>query len=223
MKILIIEDNAVIARQVGDFLIAKGWSIDFAATGELGIILALAEVHDVVLLDLNLPDMDGLVACTRIKREAAIVPAVLMLTARDAFEDKSEGFHTGADDYVTKPFDLRELALRCEALARRRELHQPKVLQVGSLCLNSTSKTVSREGRSLTLTHTAFVILQCLMQAHPQPVSRSELLHRIWGDEMPDSDALKSHIYSLRNTVDRPFNKALIKTVLNVGYKLDAE
>ncbi len=221
MKILVIEDNVTIAKQLVDFLSAHAWSVDYAHSGKQGVSLVLSQVFDVVLLDLNLPDIDGLEVCRQIKQDADTVPAILMLTARDAFEDKAEGFHLGADDYLTKPFDLRELALRCQALARRQELHQPKIISVGELNLDNSSKSATRQGQALKLTSTGFTILKALVMAHPNPVSRGELIHRIWGDELPDSDALKSHIYSLRNSVDKPFDKPLIKTVLNVGYKLD--
>ena len=119
LSILLVEDHPTIARQVAGFLDGLQWQTDHAATGRLAIELATRHAYDVVLLDLNLPDIDGLEVCRQIKSNAPSNVPVLMLTARDAFEDKARGFRDGADDYLTKPFDLRELALRCEALARR--------------------------------------------------------------------------------------------------------
>ncbi|MDO3384910.1 response regulator transcription factor [Gilvimarinus sp. SDUM040013] len=221
LKILIIEDNATIAAQTGEFLCGLMWQVDFAADAALGAHLARTEIYDVILLDLNLPDQDGLDLCQTIKREAERTPPILMVTARDSFEDKAAGFNRGADDYLTKPFDLRELALRCQALARRQSLHQPKVWEVGSLRLNARTQQAWRESTLLNLTHTGFKILDALAQAYPEPVSRSVLSHHLWGDSPPETDALKSHVYALRQALDKPFAHPMLKTILNVGYKLE--
>ena len=122
LNILLIEDNRVIAQQVTEFLSAHNWHIDYADNAKHGIQLACENIFDVILLDLNLPDMDGLEVCATIKSQAQVIPPILMLTARDSFADKAAGFKQGADDYLTKPYDLRELALRCQALARRSHL-----------------------------------------------------------------------------------------------------
>ena len=173
-----------------------------------------------VLLDLNLPDLDGLLVCQQIKQGVTSNVPILMLTARDAYEDKVKGYQQGADDYVTKPFEFRELVLRCQALARRHELHANKQIRVGDLELDLGQSRATREGQILSLTTIGFKILISLAQAYPQAVSRSVLQHKIWGDEPPDSDALKSHIYSLRNVLDKPFEQPILSTITNVGYKL---
>ena len=221
LSILLVEDNLSIARQVTDFLEGHGWQVDHAQTGIHAITLVLQNHYHLCLLDLNLPDMDGVDVCERIKESAQINVPVLMLTARDSFEDKATGFGGGADDYVTKPFDLRELALRCQALARRNALNQSKVIELGELRINLSQKAAWRQEQPLALTSIGFKILVLLAQAHPNPVSRSVLMHQIWGDAPPDSDALKSHIYSLRNSLDKPFGLSILKTITNVGYKLD--
>ncbi len=221
MKILLIEDNVAIARQVIEFLSAQGCELDYAERGQQGIDLALEHIFDVILLDLNLPDMDGLEVCERIKREADVTPPILMLTARDSFSDKAAGFGQGADDYLSKPFDLRELILRCRALARRNQLHRSQSLSLGELQLDLAQKQASRQGQALTLTGIGFQILTLLVESYPQPVSRSLISHKIWSDSPPDSDALKSHIYSLRQALDKPFAYAMLKTVMNLGYKLE--
>lgn len=220
LKVLLVEDNSTIATQVTAFLEGLGWVIDYAGTGSRGLELAAQAVFDVVVLDLNLPDMDGLEVCSRLKSESQYNLPVLMLTARDAYEDKARGYGEGADDYVTKPFDLRELKLRCEALTRRQDLHQSATLELGELTLAVRSHEAQRQGVPLQLTSIGFRILLQLAQAYPEPVARSQLIHKIWGDEPPDSDALRSHIYSLRAALDKPFTIPMLKTLPNLGYRL---
>lgn len=220
MKILLVEDNSTIASQLISFFEGLGWVVDYAKSGGLGISLAGQSVFDVMILDLNLPDLDGLKVCRELKTSLDYNLPVLMLTARDAFEDKALGYGEGADDYVTKPFDLRELRLRCEALARRQDLHKSAQLTLGELALSVRSQEAQRQGQPLQLTATGFRILLELVQAYPEPVTRSQLIHRLWGDDPPDSDALRSHVYSLRAALDKPFDTAMLKTLPNVGYRL---
>lgn len=221
LKILLIEDNPTIARQTAEFLQAYGWQIDFAHNGRLGSRLALEQIYDLVILDLGLPDIDGLGVCRQIKEEAPVNMPVLMLTARDAFADKAQGFEVGADDYLCKPFDPRELALRCEALARRDQLHRSDHICIGELTIRCRACNAERAGEPLKLTSTAFRILTILARAYPEPVSRSAITHQIWGDDPPETDALKSHIYSLRQVLDKPFPSPMLKTITNLGYKLE--
>ncbi len=223
MKVLLIEDNPTIARQTVEFLEAHGWIVDHAATGAAGIRLSLAEVFDVILLDLNLPDIDGLEICREIRSQSDATPGILMVTARDSFEDKAQGFHQGADDYLTKPFDLRELALRCQALSRRSELHRNKRITLGELKIDLARQQVTRQDKPVKLTHIGFRILTVLAKAHPEPVARNILTHKVWEDTPPESDALKSHIYSLRKALDKPFSYPMLKTILNVGFKLEVK
>ncbi len=220
MKILLVEDNGTIAAQLTSFMEGLGWTVDYASNGRQGMALAHNGVFDVLVLDLNLPDMDGLAVCSGLKAELEYNLPVLMLTARDAFEDKASGFGEGADDYVTKPFDLRELRLRCEALGRRHVLHKTAELTLGDLTLSTKTREAWRAGEPLQLTGVGFRILLELAQAYPEAVTRSHLIHQLWGDDPPDSDALRSHIYSLRGALDKPFNSAMLKTLPNVGYRL---
>jgi DNA-binding response OmpR family regulator len=223
VNILLVEDNSTIATQITTFLEGLGWSVDYAATGRLGAELACRAVFDVMILDLNLPDTDGLDVCRTVRERCDYDLPVLMLTARDAFEDKARGYGEGADDYVTKPFDLRELRLRCEALARRRSLHQRKTIVLGELEIDSRGRRALRQGQLLQLTGIGYRILEELARAHPEPVTRSELLHRIWGDTPPDSDALRSHVYSLRAALDKPFETPMLVTLPGLGYRLDID
>lgn len=221
MKILLIEDNQTISKQIGEFLAGHQWQVDFAHNARLGIRLALEHIYDVILLDLNLPDLDGLTVCREIKRNTDITPPVLVITARDSFEDKIAGFQHGGDDYMTKPFDLRELALRCEALARRQLLHQPKTIVLGELILDARSKTAMYGDLPLELTSIGYRILEMLVNAYPEPISRAYITHQIWGDTPPETDALKSHIYSLRKSLAKSFGRPMLTTIMNAGYKLE--
>ena len=223
LSVLVVEDHPTIARQLVDFLDGLGWQPDHAATGRLAIELATKNAYDVVLLDLNLPDVDGLEVCRAIKAGAPSNVPVLMLTARDAFEDKAQGFHTGADDYLTKPFDLREVALRCEALARRGSLHQQQEMRVGPLTLLVREKRVLYADTPVILTRAGFDILLLLCRAHPQPVARAAMIQHLWGAEPPGSDALKSHIYSLRKALESASGRKLLATILQLGYRLDLD
>jgi len=220
LSILVVEDHPTIARQIVDFLDGLGWLTDHAATGALAIALATQHVYDVIVLDLNLPDIDGLEVCRAVKAQAARNAPVLMLTARDAFEDKARGFNGGADDYLTKPFDLRELALRCEALARRATLHVEPELTVGPLTLQLRERRVSCHGAPVALTHTGFKILSLLCRTHPQAVTRSAMLHELWGHNPPDSDALKSHLYALRKQLELAGAPDLVVTIPQLGFRL---
>jgi DNA-binding response OmpR family regulator len=220
LTILLIEDNQTIAQQLCEFLEKGGWGVDWADNGSRGIQLALAQQFDVIILDLNLPDIDGLEVCKAIKQQSSRYLPILMLTARDSYSDKAAGFGLGADDYVTKPFELAEISLRCEALARRNLLHQNKQIIIGDLLIDQGKYNASRAGTRLKLTNVGFKILLSLARAFPQAVSRSQLRHSVWRDDQPDSDALRSHIYSLRNALDKPFEFAMLKTITNVGYKL---
>ena len=220
MHILLIEDNHAIALQITSFLEAQGWQLDYAATGEKGVDLALSHHFDVIILDLNLPDIDGLEVSTRIKQQDLSNTPILMLTARDAFEDKAKGFGSGADDYLTKPFDLRELALRCEAMKRRPLLHQESVVQQGKLALDKKAFKAEWDGQAIRTTKTGFTILAKLMDEYPYPVSRSDLIQLLWGDEPPESNSLKTHMYELRKATKQVAGQSLVLTISNIGYKL---
>ncbi len=220
LSILVVEDHSTIARQVVQFLDGLKWQTDHAANGALAVELATRQVYDVVVLDLNLPDIDGLEVCRAIKARATRNVPVLMLTARDAFEDKARGFSEGADDYLTKPFDLRELALRCEALARRAQLHLAQEMSVGRLTLLLREKRALFDDAPLALTHAGFKILLAMCSAYPHAVSRSSLTHALWGAEPPDSDALKSHIYALRKQLELAGAVKMIVTIPQLGYRL---
>ncbi len=223
MRILVIEDNQDIAANLGDYLEDCGHVVDFAADGITGLHLAVVESFDAIVLDLNLPGMDGLEVCRRLRSDARKDTPVLMLTARDMLENKIDGFDAGADDYLVKPFALQEVGVRLNALARRGKSSMVvRELQVGSLKYNLDTLEVEREGKSLQLNPTALKILQALMEASPAVVTRQDLETRVWGEELPDSDSLRVHIHGLRAVVDKPFATPLIHTRHGIGYRIAA-
>lgn len=221
LYVLLVEDQLNIARNISDYMEAKGHVFDFANQGQQGLDLALENHYDLIILDLNLPVMDGLQVCQQIREQSNRHIPILMLTARDSIADKVSGFTVGADDYLTKPFSLQELEVRCMALSRRYLLQTNDTLVIGPLSLNRKSKQVTRAGQLLNLHSMGFRILTVLAQAYPQVVSRSQLSQKLWGDEPTESDAMRSHIYQLRCVLDKPFDFPMLKTVHGVGFALD--
>ena len=220
MRILIIEDDLDIAGNVGDFLGARGHQVDFAYDGISGMHLALTRQLDALVVDWMLPGMSGIELCRQLRSQARLDVPALMLTARDTLEDKLEGFGAGVDDYLVKPFALQELEARLLALDRRRRSASAALLTVGDLELDPETRTVRRGGRSLEVQGAAFDILQLLMERSPAVVRRQELEARLWGDEPPQSDVLRSHVYALRRAIDRPFASRLLRTIRGYGYQL---
>lgn len=220
-KILIIEDNPDIVANIYAFFEPKGFELDNAHNGISGLTLAVNNRYDVILLDVMLPGMDGTKLCKTLREEYHNKTPILMLTARDTILDKVAGFDSGADDYLIKPFSLVELESRIKALIRRhQDNHFHQSMTVGSLTLNTEEYTLSREGKPLKLTPTGFKILSILMSAAPRVVSKHELEEKVWGEDIPSSDALRTHMHSVRAQVDKPFSKVMIVTVPSVGYQI---
>ena len=216
MRILVIEDNSDIAANLGDYLEDRDHVVDFAADGITGLHLAVVNDFDAIVLDLNLPGMDGLEVCRKLRNDARKTTPILMLTARDALEQKLTGFDAGADDYLVKPFALQEVEARLTVLARRGRGSPARILDVSDLHFNLDTLEVSRAGKSINLNPTALKILQCLMESSPNVVTRQELETVVWGEELPDSDSLRVHIHGLRALLDKP----LIHTRHGIGYRL---
>ncbi len=221
LSILLVEDQAPIAQNIARYFEAKGYVLDFASDGHQGLNLALDNVYDVVILDIMLPGIDGLEVCRQIRQKSHRHVPILMLTARDTITDKITGFETGADDYLTKPFALEELEVRVQALSRRHLLQTDHVLTIGPLSIDRKQKRISRDGQALQFNTVGYQIVEALAEAYPQVLTRSELIHKIWGDEPTESDALRSHIYQVRSILDKPFATKLLKTVHGVGFALD--
>ena len=181
MRILVVEDNRDIAANLGDYLEERGHTVDYAADGITGLHLAVVNNFDAIVLDLNLPGMDGLEVCRKLRSEGRKQTPVLMLTARDSLDSKLSGFDSGADDYLVKPFALQEVEARLAVLARRGKAAQPRVLEVADLEYNLDTLEVRRAGKLLQLNPTALKILQSLMEASPAVVPRIDLETRVWG------------------------------------------
>ncbi len=221
LHILVIEDNPDLAANVCDFLEAKGHIVDAAGDGITGLHLAVTGNYDAIVLDIVLPGMDGFTLCQKFRDEARRNTPVLMLTARDALDDRVAGLECGADDYVLKPFALRELEARLKALVRRSKSEMtPAVLRIGDLELDPGLVRVRRGERSISLPPIPLKLLETLMRASPQVVRREELERAVWGDAPPDSDALRSHMHTLRLAVDGPGDTPLIHTQRGIGYRL---
>ncbi len=222
-SLLLVEDHRDIAEMVHGYLESQGYVVDYAADGVTGLHLAVTNDYDAIILDLMLPGMDGINLCRKFRQEARKDTPILMLTARDTLEDKLQGLDAGADDYLVKPFAIRELEARVRALLRRRHGRvAPELLRVGDLSLDTGTLEITRAGKSITLTPIALKLLTALMRASPRVVSRQELEREIWGDVLPDSDTLRSHLYTLRKAIDKPFDQPLLHTIPSLGYKLAA-
>jgi len=223
MRILIVEDNPDLVANLFAYLEPLGYTLDVERRGDTGLAKATRGEFDAIVLDLMLPGLDGVDVCRRLRQEWQLDTPILMLTARDTLADKIAGFGSGADDYLVKPFSLAELDLRLKALVRRaRGMGMRPRLQVGELSFERDKLRVRRAGVDIELTPTGYKLLAALMRAAPRLVTRDSLVYEIWGDEPPDSDALRTHIHALRQAIDKPFDTALLKTVQGQGWRLDA-
>lgn len=223
MRILLIEDNAALRANVTEQLEHAGHEVDVAVDGRSGLLLALAGNHDVLVLDLGLPRLDGLELCRRLRAQRGSGPLVLMLTARDTLDDKLEGFAAGADDYLVKPFEAAELLVRLQALARRSTRPESETLVVDDLRYDLGSLHVERAGRLLTLNRVGLRILRELMGASPRVVTREQLERALWDGFSPESSVLRTHIYALRKAIDVEGLAPLLHTVRGIGYRLARE
>ena len=223
LSVLVIEDQREIAHNISRYFEQLGYLTDFAYTGTHGLSLALENYYDVIILDVMLPGLDGLMVCSVIRQKSKRHIPIIMLTARDTLDDKIQGFENGADDYLTKPFELKELHMRCLALAKRNCFNKSSVITIGDLSVNLQQQTAHRGGNLLELHAMSFKLLALLAEAYPREVTRSEISQKLWGDEPTESDAIRSHIYQLRTVVDKPFDFAMIKTHHGVGFSLQAQ
>jgi DNA-binding response OmpR family regulator len=220
-NVLIVEDHADIAEMVGAYLEDRDYIVDYAADGVTGLHLAVSNSYDAIVLDVMLPGMDGLEICSKIREEAKSDVPIIMLTARDTLDDKVTGLDIGADDYMVKPFAIQELEARVRSLIRRNSGDIKKeILNVGDLSIDTSTLKVTRADKELVITPIGLKILSVLMRASPAVVSRRELERQVWGDILPDSDTLRSHLYNLRKVVDKPFDKSILLTVQGSGFKI---
>ena len=220
-SVLLVEDHADIAEMVGAYLENRDYIVDYAADGITGLHLAVSNQYDAIILDLMLPGIDGLEVCQKIREDAKSDVPIIMLTARDTLDDKITGLDKGADDYLIKPFARQELEARLRSLIRRYSGDIKKeILTVGELSIDTSTLKVQRGDKELAITPIGLKILSVLMRASPAVVSRRELERQVWGDILPDSDTLRSHLYNLRKIVDKPFEKKILVTVQGNGFKI---
>lgn len=221
MNILLVEDDFDVAQNICAFLETSGHDIEWAPDGLIGLDRATRESRDLIILDISLPRLSGIDLCRRLRELGFSQVPILMLTARSELDDKLKAFDCGADDYVVKPFALEELESRIGALVRRaRGYVSSTVLRIGDLEFDTAKQTVRRANRPLHVTATGRKILEAMMRNTDRVMSRAEIEQLIWGDDPPQSDALKIHIHALREVIDRPFELPLISTVRGVGYRI---
>lgn len=211
LTVLLAEDDPGVQEGIADFLQWRGIEVDCARDGIQALNLCRQHHYDVLVLDIMMPRMSGLNLCEQLRREGVTTP-VLMLTALDTLDDKIRGFQAGTDDYLVKPFAMDELVCRVQALSQRVSRQHVRLLRHGPVELDVELQQAHRDGQLLNLTPQAFQLLRYLLARAPRVVSRSELEQAIWGDALPDSDALRTLIYQLRTQLDKPFSSALIHT-----------
>lgn len=219
MRILVVEDEAPMAELLRRCLAENGFAVDVAATGEDGLWYAGETDYDVIVLDVLLPGTDGFGVLREIRRRRWA--PVLLLTARDAVEDRVRGLDLGADDYLVKPFALAELLSRLRALMRRGARERPVVLTVGDLTLDPATRSVARDGTPVTLTAKEFALLECLMRRPGQVLSKAELIEHVWDFTFDaDSNVVEVYVGYLRQKIDRPFGRQSLRTSRGAGYWL---
>ncbi|NYE27507.1 DNA-binding response OmpR family regulator [Rhodanobacter sp. K2T2] len=212
--ILIVEDHQLVARVIGETFEQRNYSVDYASDGTTGLHLAVCGLYEAIILDLTLPGINGLELCQKLRQVHKKSTPILMLSGRDTLDDKIAGLEAGADDYLVKPFDLAELEGRVRALIRRyRGQVVTGVFTVADMTLDSSTGVVTRAGKFLTLSPMGLRLLKILMRKSPNYVTREEIEREIWGDTPPDTDTLRSHIYTLRSAVDKPFSQPLLQTI----------
>lgn len=220
LAVLLVDDNTDILCNVRDYLEMNGMAVETAINGKEALERMSQRSYAVCVLDIGLPDVDGLTVCKTLRANGDKTP-ILMLTARDSIDDRVTGLEVGADDYLIKPFSLRELNARVQALVRRAYGDSEMKLRVGDLTFDLSTTQVNRAGKSIKLNPTCLTILKELMIRSPAIVSRSRLEAQVWGGGAPDSDSLRANIYLLRQAIDKAFDKKLIHTHPGLGWSIN--
>ena len=229
VALLLVEDNEDILANLYAFLEPLGYELDCARNGRTGLAMAIDQHFDCIVLDIMLPGIDGISLCRELRDKHHKLTPIIMLTARDAVADRVQGLEAGADDYLIKPFALKELEARIRALLRRGRMSSGNSADGGAvwtyadLTFNSGEHWAERQGRRLRLSPTGFRILDELMRVAPGLVRREDLEHALWGDDPPEGSALRTHIHELRRELDKPFAESLLHTVPHVGYRLSTD
>ena len=220
LAVLLVDDNTDILCNVRDYLEMNGMAVETAINGKEALERMSQRSYAVCVLDIGLPDVDGLTVCKTLRANGDKTP-ILMLTARDSIDDRVTGLEVGADDYLIKPFSLRELNARVQALVRRAYGDSEMKLRVGDLTFDLSTTQVNRAGKPIKLNPTCLTILKELMIRSPAIVSRSRLEAQVWGGGAPDSDSLIANIYLLRQAIDKAFDKKLIHTHPGLGWSIN--
>lgn len=219
MRALVIEDNPKMAMAIQSGLQEHGMAVDISHTGYEGEELAASEPYDAIVLDLMLPDRDGVEVCRNLRRRGVQAP-VLMLTALSGTQDKVNGLDAGADDYLAKPFEFEELLARLRALMRRGQASESRVLRCDDLELDLYSHVATRAGEKIELSNREFALLECLMRNENRVLSRIQIGEKVWDMNFePTSNVIDVYISALRKKIDRGFDRPLIHTIKGAGYR----
>ena len=220
MRVLVVEDEVKMASLLKRGLEEEGYLVDIASDGLTGVWMGTEHPYDAIVLDVMLPDIDGFGVCRKL-REAGRWSPVLMLTARDAVDDRVTGLDAGADDYLTKPFSFAELMARLRALLRRGEPERPTVLTVDDLVVDPATRRVTRAGVPIALTRKEFALLEYFVRHAGEVLSRTRLIEHVWDFAFEgDSNVVDVYVRYLRQKIDRPFGKDSLETVRGAGYRL---
>ncbi len=221
MYILVVEDERRLVQVVRKVLEEEGHTVDVAHDGEDGLAMAMDGSHDVIVLDILLPGIDGFEVCQRLRAGRVDTP-ILLLTALNAVDDRVRGLDAGADDYLPKPFAFQELLARLRALGRRRvQAREPDQIQTADLVLDLRRRRAERAGKTIELSPKEFALLEFLLRNEGRVVTRSQILDHVWGyDYSPDSNLVDVYVTYLRRKVDRGHERSLIRTVRGAGYAL---
>jgi heavy metal response regulator len=223
MRLLVVEDEKKVASFIKQGLEEEGYAVDVASDGEKGLEMALDGVHDLIILDISLPRVDGLRVLKRLRQQRVSIP-VLLLTVRATIEDKVLGLDAGADDYLTKPFAFQELVARVRALMRRRTETEPALLRVADLVLDPARRIVSRGGEKIELTAKEFALLEYFMRNPGRVLTRTQMIEHVWNYDFDTmTNIIDVYVNYLRKKVDSDREPKLIHTVRGVGYVLKAE
>lgn len=220
MKILLVEDEERLASFIRKGISAEGYEVTVAYDGRTGLSLFRKDIYDIIILDVNLPQLNGFELCRLVRSENEDVP-VLMLTALDSMADKSDGFNAGADDYLAKPFEFQELLLRLRALTRRNGFKQKQILRLADLELNLDTKTVTRAGKRIDLTTREYSLMEYLMLNKGKTISRVDISERVWSLNFDsNTNVIDVYISYLRKKIDKDFSPKLLHTIVGMGYVL---
>jgi two-component system copper resistance phosphate regulon response regulator CusR len=222
LRILLVEDEPAAAQMVAKGLREQAYAVDLASDGESALYQASINDYDLILLDINLPGKNGLEVCRELRAQGAIVP-VLMLTARDAVQDRIAGLDTGADDYLTKPYAFNELLARVRALMRRGPALTSDTITLGDLVMDKKSRKVTRAGTAIELTAKEYALLEYLLRRADEVVGRADIAEHVWDENFdPFSNLIEVYIQRLRRKIDDNHSKKLLRTRRGEGYVLTA-